>query len=107
MVLAIGFNYSLYAQSTFAKATTLTASGLISDADPSGGLVCFNCSSGASNASWYSFTASSDGTIDLSACSLSGTDTRLWVYVGSFDALAPVAIDYGLRKAFNLSNQIF
>ena len=93
MALTMAYNSLLYAQNTCATATPITGTSLISDLGPSGGAGCFNCGGSAANASWYSFTAPSDGTIDISACGLSGTDTRLWVYDGTCGALNQVGAD--------------
>jgi hypothetical protein len=91
MALAISYNTLLHAQTSCATATTITGTSLISDPGPSAGGGCFNCGSTAANASWYSFTAPADGTIDVSACSLSNTDTRLWIYDGTCGTLNQVA----------------
>ncbi len=92
-VLAVAFSQALYAQNTCATATPITTSGLISAPGPSSGSGCFNCGGSAANANWYSFTAPADGTIDISACGLSATDTRLWVYDGSCGTLNQIAAD--------------
>jgi len=39
--------------------------------------------SGATAAAWYFYTATADGTINVSACAGgNGVDTRLWIYSG-------------------------
>jgi Secretion system C-terminal sorting domain len=45
---------------------------------------------GASNASWYSYTPTVDGTLTAYSC-LQGTDTRVFIYKGSCDNLQLVA----------------
>jgi hypothetical protein len=55
--------------------------GLHSADGPSSGGGAINDDGGA-NADWYSFTATCDGTIDVSSC-ISGTDTDLFVYEGT------------------------
>ncbi len=46
--------------------------------------------SNATNAVWYTFTPSTDGTIDVFSCD-GGVDTRLWIYDGTCTNLNQVA----------------
>lgn len=91
--LFVGLVQQLAAQNSCATATAITSNGLITAPGPSTGAGCYNCGGGAANANWYSWTAPSNGVIDVSACSLSATDTRLWIYSGSCAGLTQVAAD--------------
>lgn len=78
--------------STCAGAALITTNGTYSSGGPSSGNGCENCGT-ATHASWYQWTAPSNGLLDISACGLSGTDTRLWVYDGTCGTLNQVGAD--------------
>ncbi len=70
-------------------AVVLPGSGSYVADGPSTGGGCFNCI-GATHADWYSFTAPSNGTMDIATC-FGGVDTRFWVYDGSCGTLNQIA----------------
>ncbi|WP_417609664.1 T9SS type A sorting domain-containing protein [Owenweeksia hongkongensis] len=91
-MLIISYCQVIVAQNTCATATLITSNGTISAPGPSTGGGCYNCGS-ATDANWYQWTATADGLLDVSACGLTATDTRLWVYSGTCAGLTQVAAD--------------
>jgi hypothetical protein len=85
----------LYAQGDdCVTAVPVTPGTYTANGPSSGGGAANNCFSGASNADWYSFTPTCDGTIDVTSTNdPSLTDTRLSVYSGTCGALSCVASD--------------
>jgi len=71
-------------------ALQITGTGTYTTNGPGTGSGCFNCSNNATDADWWTFTAPSNGTMDISSC-LEGIDTRFWVYSGSCAGLTLVA----------------
>ena len=79
---------------TCATAYDLPGCGTYMSPGPSQGNGCTNCSGSTSNptehAVYYTFTPEFSGTLDINTC-LGGTDTRVWLYTGSCQALTPLA----------------
>ncbi len=69
-------------------AAPLTNNGLYYTTGPSSGAGANN--SDATSANWYTFTAPSDGYMDVTSCG-AGIDTRVWVYEGACGALTQIA----------------
>ncbi len=70
-----------------ATAVAVSPGTYTADGPSSGGGASNVCFSGATNADWYSYTPTADGTIDISACN-GGADTRLSVHTGSCGSLS-------------------
>jgi hypothetical protein len=79
--LLVGFSTASIAQGDDCNSAVSVGAGLHSANGPASGGGAINDDGGA-NADWYSFTATCDGTIDVSSC-ISGTDTDLFVYEGT------------------------
>ena len=71
-------------------ANQIATTGTYTANSPSSGNGCHNCTGAASNANWWSYTATGDGYIDISSCG-SGVNTRLFVYEGTCDNLTQIA----------------
>ena len=68
-----------------ASAVEIITNGLYTANGPSTGGGATNID--ATNADWYYFVATDNGTIDVSACDLSSIDTRLYIYDGTCGTL--------------------
>ncbi len=81
------FGHAAFSQGeTCATAVAVSPGTYMADGPATGNGAANICFSNATHADWYSYTPTSDGTIDISACN-GGADTRLSVYSGSCGSL--------------------
>ncbi len=81
------FKHTALAQGeTCATAVAVSPGTYTADGPATGNGAANICFTNATHADWYSYTPTSDGTIDISACN-GGADTRLSVYTGSCGSL--------------------
>jgi len=87
------FSIHLFGQGeTCSTAEIVTINNSFNADGPSTGMGCFNCSSNAVNADWYSFTVSETGFATVTSCEdQNGPDTRFWAYSGDCNNLSLIA----------------
>ena len=78
---------------TCATAEVIPGDGTYNATGPNAGGGCNNCSDGATNASWYTFSPTKNGLLTVSSCVLFGSETRLWLYEGTCGSLVDVEAD--------------
>jgi len=78
---------------TCATAEIITTNGAYNATGPNAGAGCNDCTDGATNASWYTFTPAADGFLSVSSCAFFGPQTRLWLYEGACGSLSQIAAD--------------
>jgi hypothetical protein len=71
------------------NAISITENGQYEAIGPSCGNGCYNCS-GSTNANWFTFTPSQNGTVTIGSCD-NGVDTRFFVYSGRCESLTALA----------------
>lgn len=94
-IAIVAFSFQSYAQDTCATATAVTPGTItgttITDATGSADMTLTGTTDGE-NAAWFVYTATADGTIDVSSCG-GGADTDLGIGTGTCGALTDIVVN--------------